>query len=351
MARGKPHKVVFLYTELADYIRSCFDALAESGAEVHVIAYPVNPEAPFEFDKQNSEVHYYRREDFDDKKLIEFTQQIDPKVVFCSGWIDSGYLTVCRAVTKHRKTILISDNAMTGSPRSILSALRARLFFKPAFDATFVPGRPQDKYARIMGFDERDIKRGFYTIDPKRFAPLSKANTDDSHPFPKRFVFAGRYVDFKGVHELWQAFARLGETDWELHCIGTGPLFDSRPSLPGLYHHGFVQPSEMDTFVARGGVFVLPSHKEPWGMVVHEFASAGYPLICSDKVGAATAFLIPGKNGYEVRARSINSLADAMKKITNNRDEELRGMARQSLLLAKQFSTEKWVDIVKAWII
>lgn len=351
MARVNSPKVLFLYTELADYIRSCFDALAESGVKVHVMAYPVNPEAPFEFDNGNSDVHYYRREDFDERELIEFTQKLDPQAVFCSGWIDAAYVAVCRAVRKERKTILISDNAWTGNLRSILSAMRARLLFKSAFSATFVPGSPQEKYARLMGFAKADIKQGFYTIDPKRFAPLSKANTDGSRPFPKRFVFAGRYVGFKGVNELWQAFAQLGQTEWELHCIGAGPLFDSTPTLPRLHHHGFVQPSGMDTFVEQGGVFVLPSHKEPWGMVVHEFASAGYPLICSDKVGAATAFLIPGKNGYEVRARSIKSLADAMKKIAVGRDEDLRKMAQVSLELAGKFSTEKWVNTVNKWII
>lgn len=351
MARVNSPKVLFLYTELADYIRSCFDALAESGVDVHVMAYPVNPEAPFEFDNTTSDVHYYQREDFDHRQLIEFMQKLDPGAVFCSGWIDVAYVAACRAAKQKRNTILISDNAWTGSVRSTLSALRARLLFKSAFNATFVPGRPQEKYARLMGFANADIKQGFYTIDPKRFAPLSKANTDGTHPFPKRFVFAGRYVDFKGVNELWQAFAKLGETEWELHCIGTGPLFDSKPSLPGLYHHGFVQPSEMDTFVEPGGIFVLPSHKEPWGMVVHEYASAGYPLICSDKVGAATAFLIPGKNGYEIRARSVKSLTDAMKEIVMTPDEDLRKMARQSLELAERITTEKWVSTVKKWLI
>lgn len=347
--RANP-KVLFLYTELAEYVRRCFDALARSGVEVHVVSYPVNPEAPFEFDQADANVHYYARENFEKRDLEGFVRKLDPAAIFCSGWVDAAYVRACRSLKGSYKTVLISDNALTGGWRSRVSAFRARWLYKSAFDGAFVAGEPQHRYARKMGFRNREIRRGFYAIDSERFRGLAAANTDASKPFPKRFVFAGRYVDFKGVVELWRAFEALGTTEWELHCVGTGPLFDHRPSVPNLIHHGFVQPAEMDTFVAEGGVFVLPSHKEPWGVVVHEFAAAGYPLICSDRVGAASAFLVRGINGLQVRAGSADDLTRALKQITRTDDEDLREMARQSLSLAEEFSTKDWVETIYHWI-
>lgn len=343
-------KVLFLYTELAEYIRICFEALAESGVEVHVVAYPVHPEAPFRFDLDNSKVHYHKRETQDDASLSRLVAEVDPAVLLCSGWIDAAYVRICRENRSLRKTVLISDNGWTGGLRSALSVLRARMRYKSVFDQAFVPGRPQVEYARKMGFGEEDIYTGFYTIDPRKSLPLSAANTG-GESFPKRFVYAGRYVDFKGIGELWEAYSSLGETEWELHCIGTGPLFASKPTIPGVHHHGFVQPAEMDNFVAKGGVFVLPSHKEPWGMVIHEFAAAGYPLLCSREVGAATAFLTSGKNGHAFPAKNKNALAEAMRKITATGDDDLRTMARKSLEMAGKVNVENWVNTIRNQLI
>ena len=51
----------------------------------------------------------------------------------------------------------------------------------------------------------------------------------------------------------------------------------------------FIQPENLEK-VKNAGCFVLPSLKDNWGVVVHEFAAAGLPLIISDGVGAKLLF-------------------------------------------------------------
>ena len=61
--------------------------------------------------------------------------------------------------------------------------------------------------------------------------------------FPKRFLFVGRYIKRKGLLDLWESFVQLQEespNDWELWCVGKGPLYKDRIIHPKIKHFGFV---------------------------------------------------------------------------------------------------------------
>lgn len=337
---NKP-QIVFLYTELAGYMLHCFEALAKAGCDVHVFHLPVNPEAPFQFDLRASNCHFYPRADFPGRALDTEIEKIKPQLILCSGWIDKGYLRVCKNQRDKALTVLGFDNQMPDNPKSWLSLLFAKWWYKPFFRVVWVPGAPQVKYARALGFKENEIFTGVYTTNVSKIQEAGRQN-----PIPKRFVFVGRYVDIKGVRELWKAFDEISMPGWELWCAGQGELFEQRLQKPGIHHLGFVQREQMDTFVAAGGVFVLPSHKEPWGMVVHEFAAAGYPLICSESVGAASAFVREGKNGYLVKPGSVESLKMAMQKMAAQDEESLSEMGEVSAKLAQNITVDKWVKTV-----
>jgi glycosyltransferase involved in cell wall biosynthesis len=344
--RRQAPAVVFLYTELAAYVTRCFEALSEQGVEVHVVAFPVNPEAPFQFDFASSAVHYCSREEYDFQKMMELIEEVSPALVFCSGWLDKTYLRICQNVKGRIKTVLISDNALIPGFRPYLSVARARIRFRRLFNYAFVSGQPQVDYVRRMGFAREDIYTGFYTADLDRYIPLSKRNLDASKPFPKRLIYVGRYIHFKGLVELWEVVAAGINADWILECLGTGPLWEDRKIHSNIIHHGFVQPDEIDSFVERGGVFILPSHREPWGVVVHEFAAAGYPMILSDQVNARTAFLSEGKNGFVFKAGRKTELRTAIQRITELSDSDLRRMAGESVNLAKRISIANWLTQV-----
>lgn len=337
-------RVVFLYTELAGYIRHCFERLAASGVEVHVVAYPVNPEAPFEFDHSSS-THYYNRNELDLQGLKDLVRGIDPNAIFCSGWIDEDYIAVMQSVPFDTNRVLISDNAFMGRLRDRASTIRAKSKYKRLFDYAFVSGEPQKRYAEKMGFRRNEVFTGFYTADEATFAELTTKN--EKGAFPKRLVYVGRYVEFKGIFDLWNVFAEANPNGWELHCVGTGDLWDQRVEHPSIYHHGFLQPSEMKELMTKGGVFVLPSHKEPWGVVVHEFAAAGFPLLLSDQVNSATAFLSEGVNGFAFKAKNKKDLKRALSDLIRTPDSALREMGAESRGMCTNMTVSRWLKTVE----
>ena len=336
-------KVLFLYTEIADYFLACCRALVNAGAEVHVVCWPVNPEAPFHF-KEIPGVRLYNRKAYDTAALEKVAAEIEPAVIVCSGWIDKGYLKLCRQFKNAVPTVLIMDNHWRGGFKQHIACMASPFYLMSKFSHCWVPGKPQYPYARKLGFSTEKIMTGFYSADTSRFNELYEVSKrEKENDFPRRLIYVGRYHVFKGIKDLWKAFVELQDespNEWELWCLGTG---DVKPlSHPKIRHFGFVQPSAIGSFVKDTGVFVLPSHKEPWGVAVHEFAAAGFPLVCSDRVGAAAEFVEQGLNGYIYGAGDVDELKHVLRKIISKSDQELKKMGRRSHELAQVITPMKW---------
>jgi glycosyltransferase involved in cell wall biosynthesis len=215
-----------------------------------------------------------------------------------------------------------------------------------------VPGNPQQLFAKKLGFKDDQILCGFYSADVDHFKGLyGNAISAKTKEFPHRFLYMGRYVDFKGVKELWDAFIEANSSlpeskKWELWCVGTGDLWEERRLDDHIKHFGFMQPKELEAIIKNTGVFVLPSHKEPWGVVVHEMAVAGFPLLCSDKVGATSTFLEEGKNGFYFKNNSKEALREALTKVMTLADNDLLKMGNESHAIGLKLNPKEWAETV-----
>ena len=337
---SKP-KVLFLYTELAEYFLACLEALEKQKIEIHVVRWPVNKEAPFEFRNLDA-VNFYNRDETNDTELIKLYNRIKPAITITSGWVDKGYMAVCEMAKKEAKSVLLFDNHWRGTLRQRIGVLMSSRLVEKRFNKCWIPGNVQLEFAYRLGFDNKDISTGFYCADVNRFSSIY--NTERTS-IPKVLLFVGRYLEFKGIFDLWTAFSELhaeGFSDWELSCAGHGDLWNQRFEHKAITHHGFVQPAELAELIKKSGVFVLPSHKEPWGVVIHEMAAAGMPIVCSKTVGAAGKFVENNKTGFLHEPADKNSLKAALKKIMLSSDSELLSMTKRSHELALTITPDSW---------
>lgn len=340
-------RIVFLYTEIATYFLACIEKLAQQpNVDITVIRWPLNKEAPFDF-SFSDHIAFYDRGDFkSNEKLLEFVTQINPSVLYCSGWIDKGYLHVCKQFRSRIPVIVGFDNQWSGSLKQQIARIVSPFKILNHFSHCWVPGTLQEVYAQKLGFKKEQILTGFYSCDFDFFYKQYLANKEAKNSsFPKRFIYVGRYYEFKGIRNLWNAFIELQEefpNEWELWCLGTGDL---QPiDHPKIKHFGFVQPSALNYYLKNTGVFVLPSFFEPWGVVVHEYAAAGFPLICSDKVGASSTFVENNYNGYIYKSDSVFELKQTMLKMIHSDTLSLNEMADRSVEKAKQITPEIWIQ-------
>jgi glycosyltransferase involved in cell wall biosynthesis len=182
-----------------------------------------------------------------------------------------------------------------------------------------------------------------YSADLNLFHQAYQNNFEQKQArYPHRFLFVGRLESIKGLDILIESWTLLGDEklDWELHLIGNGSLKTSLESTKGVMIKDFMQPDQLMEEVADAGCFILPSRGEPWGVVVHEFAAAGLPLILSEVVGSASTFLIPGMNGFSFKANDPQDLARRMTKIISLNDRQLLTMSEYSYRLSQRITPE-----------
>lgn len=339
-------KVLFLYFELAGYFLACVKRLTELYAvDVHIVRYPVNTVAPFNF-KDDLGITFYEYCELNRTSLIELTKNIDPDIIYICGWSNKDYVAVGKLFRNKIPVLLTFDNPWLGTFKQQLAALVGPLYLHSIFSHCWVPGEPNAVYARKLGFKGNKLLQGMYAADYDLFhSYYNEFKLEKEKHFPKRFIFVGRYVALKGVREIWEAFIRLQEeqpNEWELWCLGKGDLDNEFPVHEKIKNFGFIQPDELKTFIQQTGVFLLPAYYEHWGVVVHEFAAAGFPLLCTATTSAATTFLKDGYNGYFLEPKSVDSMKEAYQKIIALSDQQLNEMSKHSAEMAKQITPTTW---------
>src|SRR5690606_40222672 len=69
------------------------------GAEVHIVRWPLNQEAPFKFGEREGLV-LHERKAFSTRALRRFAKELQPDIIIASGWVRSEERRVgkeCRA--------------------------------------------------------------------------------------------------------------------------------------------------------------------------------------------------------------------------------------------------------------
>ena len=92
----------------------------------------------------------------------------------------------------------------------------------------------------------------------------------------------------------------------------------------------------------RSSCFVLPSAIDWYGVVVHEAAAAGLPLLVTDGVGAVAHLLQDGYNGWTVAGRDVRSVASGMTRMAALGPDRLQAMSDGSGSLARRLDPQIW---------
>lgn len=337
-------RMTILYSELAEYSVACFRVLVDQDVDLQLVHWPVNSEAPFKFDlgfcKATS------RDSISDDALLAEVQNFNPEIILASGWMDKGYLKVCRKFSGKIPTVLSLDNHWYGTLKQRLATLIAPFTLLRSFSHAYVPGRIQKEYALRLGFAESKVFTGFYSADSVKFKRFAEELSLQTLAANKRFIYLGRYVEHKGVFDMWEAFTlfRRDYPDWELWCVGTGDQFENRVKTDGIKHFGFVQPSDLLPVLKGSSVYILPSHFEPWGVSVHEMAICGFPMILSNQIGSKEAFLDEGKNGFSFAAGDSGEILKVMRSMAEMDESEFVKMGERSRELGRLNSPKMWSE-------
>ena len=338
-------KVAFLYSEIAGYFLANVRQLSKE-AEVLIFRWPINDEAPFNFEPIEG-VQILDRSKFTQPEIENKLNEFNPSILVCSGWMDKGYVRAAKSFNKRIPVVLSLDNHWLGSIKQRIASLVSPFYLKKIFTHAWVPGEPQAIFANKLSFKDKHLLLNFYCADSTLFKGVYDGTFElKKTAFPKRFLYVARYVEHKGIFEMWEAYKQLKQetgTDWELWCMGTGEEWERRVESEGIKHLGFIQPNEMLPYIKDTGVYILPSKFEPWGVSVQEFAISGYPLLVSKEIGSKTKYLTE-ENGFEFEAGNVDDIKRVMKKVIELSETELINMAEKSHEVGMSFTVENWVN-------
>jgi glycosyltransferase involved in cell wall biosynthesis len=206
-------------------------------------------------------------------------------------------------------------------------------------DAFLAIGTRNAEYYRFYGVPEDRIFHMPYAVDNAFFRRRAaearlyrehlRANLGLSRERPV-ILFASKLQKRKRPWDLLEAYRRLSpdgnsEPIPYLLFVGDG---EERERLQRAVRElgwssvrflGFVNQTELPAFYDLADVFVLPSEREPWGLVVNEVMNAAKPVIVSDQVGAAWDLVKEGENGFIVPVGDVETLADRIRRLTVDR--------------------------------
>ncbi|KEO54704.1 glycosyltransferase family 4 protein [Thioclava pacifica] len=340
-------KIAILHTRLSGYMAASLRALKrQTECEFLIYCWPNQPDAPFDMAQFEDLGTIRNRRDHTDDEIETAVRAFSPDVILTSGWADKGYLRICKRMRASGVPVVAgSDTQWKGSLRQMIAGWTARLHVRRAIDALWVSGERQAVLARSLGYAGDRIWDGYYACDWSKFsAPTAVASDSEARRY---FLFVGRYVEDKGLDTLAAAYRRyrdMVEEPWDLVCAGAGPLGGMLRDAGGQ-DLGFVQPDALPAVMQGAAAFVLPSRFEPWGVVVQEAAASGLPLVLSDQVGAGVHLLRRHWNGFSFPAGSDKTLAWALLAMHEMPDAKRDGMARNSFMLSKQYTPERWGEM------
>jgi glycosyltransferase involved in cell wall biosynthesis len=175
-----------------------------------------------------------------------------------------------------------------------------------------------------------------FSVDDERFAAppttsrselLSRWDLDSQKPV---ILFCGKLSPRKRPLDLCVAVKALAN-DVNLIFVGDGALASEiRACLqPGRgVVTGFVNQSQLSVYYHAADIIVLPSEREPWGLVINEAMAAGVIPVVSDRVGAAPDLVVGVGEVYPCGDTAL--LTDALSRVLALvNDPETRNRMRQ----------------------
>jgi glycosyltransferase involved in cell wall biosynthesis len=340
-------RVVFCWSDISGYMAACWRALhAHPNLDVFVVAFQARTATAFA-DQTMAGIpcRLLDLHERQDASLIRATVlEHQPTAIVIGGWFHPPYRQLAHAPELADCHLVMGmDTPWRGDLRQRLAPWLLRAYLR-RMTAVVVTGERSWQYARRLGVPPHRIHRGLYGVDAATGSAVAQQRA--LGPWPRAFLFVGRYVPDKGLDTLLTAYARYRQqvTDpWPLHCCGKGPLVPSLLDQPGIHDHGFVQPDEIAELWRAAGGFILPSRFDPWPLALVEAAAAGLPILCTTACGSAVEVVRDGYNGYVVPENDAESLARGLLAL-HRRYTDLPVWGARSQQLAAPYAAERWAE-------
>ena len=289
-------------------------------------------------------------------------------IVHLCGW---GHPTLLAALTiskLHRLRIFVESDSTLSAPNSPLNRAAKSLAYPLLFQFPdhFLPGgRRQSEYLQKYGVSANRMTMTQMTVDVagmmtfarERGAALRQetrhllALAQDS----AAILFVGRLEPHKGVSDLLAAFDMVSKScpSARFVVVGDGTLApqvsDAATRNPSITYCGRLSGEALWARYLAADIFVLPSHFEPWGLVVNEAMAFGLPVVISDAAGCGADLMPEGREGQVFPAGNVERLAQAITRFVSDHAARQASAEAASRRIAPWSLANEARNIISAW--
>ena len=285
-------------------------------------------------------------------KLWRYLSLLDPDAVLVPGYYTLPAIAAALWARLHqRSSILMTESTADDHVRVPWKETAKSLLIRTLFRSAITGGKAHRRYLHQLGFPSDRIAHFYDVVDNTSIAAETRALRQSSPQhfgLPSTyFLYVGRLAPEKNIRGLvtaWITYRETGGT-WPLVLVGDGPeaaalrdLVRASPFADDVYFAGHRSSHELPLFYAFAGCFVLPSTREPWGLVVNEAMAASLPVIVSVHCGCAEDLVDPSANGYLFDPVDPAQLPARLHAIGAAAPEHLEAMGRRSSELISRYS-------------
>lgn len=219
-----------------------------------------------------------------------------------------------------------------------------------------VCGRKGIESAIKVGCPPQKVINFPYVVDSKRLRSSHSQHVpgsclNDLKQNKTVIMFSGRMIPRKGLPTLLEAISLMHESDRSSFWIeGDGPSFNEYQVLAEMLEVkgrciflGFCQMDLHAWLISNADIIVVPSLKDPWGIVVDEGMQMGKVVCASDSTFSALDRIVHGKNGFLFPTGDSKALRDLLRDLISAPDLREK-IGHAALCTAKAWTPQRNVE-------
>lgn len=233
------------------------------------------------------------------------------------GWNTVLYWIPLLFSKKRKNAVIVESSINESSVKGFKGYLKKLFLYKMSY--ALVPGLSNRHLLEALGFKGKIIQtHGVGLYNRVKETPLRLLDKDAN-----KFLYVGRLSYEKNLSTLIKVFN--DNPQWLLTIVGFGPQEKELKELAqsNIKFLGAIDNKSLPTIYQAHDVFILPSYKEPWGLVVEEAINNGIPVAVSSNVGAAEDWIGKHFCGLQFNPYNESDIKEILKKIAcreiNNR--------------------------------
>jgi 1,2-diacylglycerol 3-alpha-glucosyltransferase len=293
------------------------------------------------------------------RALWRHLNRLNPSVVLVPGYYTLPALAAAAwAKLNGKQSVLMTESTAHDHARIWWRERIKQLVVLSLFDWAVAGGTAHRRYLEQIGFPSKYVARFYDVVDNSFFHDcchmLRNSHLPSDLGLPREyFLYVGRIAPEKNIESLVRAYLkyRASGGEWALVLVGDGPqlkeiraLAAASPYAADIHFPGLKSTSELPHYYAFASAFVLPSTREPWGLVVNEAMAAGLPVIVSKRCGCVEDLVVEGENGVTFDPEDADALSECLMRMGRLSSEARQEMGRRSYEIVSSYSPDAWAS-------